>query len=358
MLSKSHNFLFFIQLLFVWLLTSCIDRISLETEGTVDLLVIEGSINNGPGPYTVTIRRSGDFSEDQLAIADPVTGAQAQIIAETGEFSSMVEVSPGVYETDDLNFLGTPGNTYHVEVTLANGKTYHSIPEKLLPVPPIEAITFEIFKGEVLNNKNVILERNFIRFKAGARIPEDPENRYLKWNFFGEYEFVEIPDPSSPLDVVQKCYLPEVLDLNRVVIFDGKDNGGETFTQEVFVKELDYKFHTTYCFHLYQQSLTFEAFEFWELVENLVNRSGSLFEVPPGRVRGNIINPNEPNEEVLGYFYATSIDSMRLFVRNREIEDIVIPNFCDNADPELMESCFNCALLFNSSLEKPPYWED
>ena len=338
-------------------LTGCIDRITLETDGVVDLLVIEGSVNNGPGPYTLTIRRSGDFSEDQLAIPDPVSGVQVTIFAGTGEFSSMIETSPGVYQTDDPDFRGEVGKTYHIEATLSDGKTYRSNPEKLLPVPPIDEITFETFKENLLNNNNAVLEKDFIRFQVKTSIPNDPENGYLKWNFFGEYVFTEIGS-DSPFDPVRQCYLKENIDLNRVVIFDGTETTSNELTKEVFVKELDAKFRTTYCFHLYQQSLTREAFAFWEKVETLVDRTGSLFEVPPGRVDGNIINPNEPNEEVLGYFYATAIDSLRFFVQRRDIEDVVIRNPCSNADNELLPSCFDCLLLLNSTLERPIYWED
>ena len=348
----------FIILSLVWVLASCIDRIPLETEGTVDLLVIEGSINNGPGPYTVTIKRSGDFSEDQLAIQKPIAGAQVRIVAETGEFSPMTEIDPGIYQTSDLSFRGEPGNTYYVEATLDEGRTYRSIPEKLQPVPRIDGIFFDTFQEDRLNSNNVIIERDFIRFLVNTSIPDDTENRYFKWNFSGEYVFTEVPDPENPLDPVRQCYLTDIIDLNKIVIFNGLEAEANNLTEEIFVTELDNKFRTTYCFHLYQQSLTREAYEFWEEVGTLVNRTGSLFEVPPGRIRGNIVNVNEPDEEVLGYFYVTSIDSLRFFFQRRNVPDIIIPNPCRDAEPESFPECFDCQLFPGSTLERPPYWEN
>ncbi|MDN5217207.1 DUF4249 domain-containing protein [Fulvivirgaceae bacterium BMA12] len=355
---KLYDHRFFVQLLLLCWLTGCIDKIPLDTEGMVDLLVIEGSINNQPGPYTITIKRSGDFSEDQLAIPDPVTGAQVRIVASTGESSAMSEIDPGIYQTDDLNFRGEIGKSYHMEATLADGKTYRSLAEELLPVPPIEQVNFGTIKQEVLGDNNVISEEDFIRFSVDTRIPDDGKRHYLKWNFTGEYVFSEIGDPSVPLKPVRRCYVPDNIDLNKIVIFSGGDGARKELTKELLVKDLDNKFLITYCFHLFQQSLTPGAYAFWEKVEALVNRSGSLFEVPPGRIDGNIINPDEPDEEVLGYFYATAVDDVRFFVQRRDIEDVVIFNNCNNADPELLALCLNCLLVTNSTLEKPPYWED
>ncbi len=335
---------------------SCIDEIPLETNGEVDQLVIAGRIHNGQGPYSVKIERSGDFSEDQLGIGRPVGGATVVMRGSDGSFSAMIETEAGSYITTDLSFQGKVGIAYTIEVTTTDGESYQSTEEKLLPVPTIQSIETEIFKEDVLNSNNSIQEVDFIRYLVNTSMPQNSEGIGLKWNFGGVYEFLEKQNPATPLASPQTCYITQLLDLNKVVLQEGKV--GEAFEisgKEVFNQELDFRYANNFCFHLYQQSLTPEAFAFWNKVEQLIGRTGSLFETPPGKIKGNISNINN-DEEVLGYFYATAIDTLRIYTSPRDL-DLVVRQPCDSNDPELEDICFNCTLLTNSTLTQPSYWE-
>lgn len=345
-----------ILILVTFATASCIDEIPLETNGEVDLLVIAGSINNGPGPYQVRIGRSGDFSEDQLGISSPVTGANVIMRASNGTFSNMVESSPGIYETTDLNFKGEIGNAYSLEVVTADGETYQSTAEKMLPVPAITGIETTVVTEQVLNSNNSLQDVQMIKYFVSTSIPPDNEGVGLKWNFGSIYEFLERENPATPLVSPKVCYVKQLIDLNKVVVQEG--NLGERVDvnrKEVFKQELDFRYSSKYCFHLYQQSLTPTAYEFWNKVEQLIGRTGSLFEAPPGKINGNITNSNS-DEEILGYFYATAIDTMRLYTTPRDL-DLVIRQACASDDPDLVDICFNCTLLTNSTLNKPIYWE-
>ena len=105
-----------------------------------------------------------------------------------------------------------------------------------------------------------------------------------------------------------------------------------------------------------QQSLTKASFEYWRQVHQLVSREGDFFEPIDAKVITNLVNIDDPTEEVFGYFYATEEKLIRTYAAP-EIADNPRP-FCPepimfgSAPPE----CCNCLSLPNSTTERPIWW--
>jgi hypothetical protein len=81
--------------------------------------VIEANITDQPGPYTVTITKTVNFSDPNIFPA--VTGAFVVMNDDAGNIDTLTETSPGVYSTSTMQ--GVPGRTYTLHVTAEN-KTY------------------------------------------------------------------------------------------------------------------------------------------------------------------------------------------------------------------------------------------
>ena len=83
-----------------------------------------------------------------------------------------------------------------------------------------------------------------------------------------------------------------------------------------------------------------------------------MFEAAPGRLKTNISNPEEDDDNITGYFYATEIDTFRIYVS---------PAFADFPDtlciplPDMVQEphvCLDCLVEPRSTMDKPFYWPE
>ncbi len=116
-ISSYTNFLtaaFLTLTLFV--LPGCEKVINVDLNVASPRIVIEGLINDGPGPYTVLISKSGSyFNQPSLPL---VSGAEVIITDNTGIKDTLAEKAPGVYITSKIR--GIPGRTYTLAVRSDN----------------------------------------------------------------------------------------------------------------------------------------------------------------------------------------------------------------------------------------------
>lgn len=109
--------------------SSCQKVIDINLNAAAPQIVIEGSVNDQPGPYYVNLSQTVNFSETN--VFPPVTGALVKISDNTGLTDILTEVSPGSYRTSTLQ--GVPGRSYTLSVS-ANGKNYSSLSTMPAPV--------------------------------------------------------------------------------------------------------------------------------------------------------------------------------------------------------------------------------
>jgi len=125
--------IWFIILVFVIvLITSCQKVINIDLNSASPALVITGNINDQPGPYTVSLSQTVNFSDPNSFPA--VSGAFISITDNTGIIDTLVETKPGTYHTKKTT--GVAGRTYNLTV-IANGQTYTA--SSTMP----QAVTFD-----------------------------------------------------------------------------------------------------------------------------------------------------------------------------------------------------------------------
>jgi hypothetical protein len=100
-------------------LTACEEVISIDYNTSTSQIVIEGEVNNNPGPYKVKITRSVPM--DQPGVYPAVSGASVRISDNAGNMEILSETAPGIYQTSTLQ--GIQGRTYVLTVE-TNGQVY------------------------------------------------------------------------------------------------------------------------------------------------------------------------------------------------------------------------------------------
>ncbi|MDP4278803.1 MAG: DUF4249 domain-containing protein [Bacteroidota bacterium] len=122
-----RSFVFFAIVLLLGL-TACEKVIDLDFGTTSSQLVIQGTVFDQPGPYTVRLIRSVDM--DAAGVYPFVTGATVTISDNAGHSEQLAEGDSGRYTTSTLR--GVPGRTYTLTVK-TGGKTYTAV--STMPAP-------------------------------------------------------------------------------------------------------------------------------------------------------------------------------------------------------------------------------
>lgn len=346
------------------LLPGCLDEISFDSpENQLENLAIQGKLIKGaPSVVSVSIARVSAFSGFDQPM--PVEPARVSLLDENGNALDLVASGPGLFqlEIDDnqAGFAIREGHAYQIKVVMQAGLSYESGLEPLLPVPHALSMDIELSSRGEINEVGNIVENPYLQFFIHTPLTaaNNSQRSFLKWEMEGCYRFIESTPNSSAFP--KTCYNKDAVSLGKVIVFDGPASGAGSLDSRHLLLDTkqDYRFSQGYYLTVYQQSLSESAFDYWDQVSQVVERSGGFFEPAPGKIKGNIRNADDPEEEVFGYFYATVQDTFRLRVRP---EDAYYPtSFCLSsfAAGERNAVCFNCLLRPNSSLEKPDYWED
>lgn len=121
----------------------CQKVINIDLNSASPAIVIIGNINDQPGPYTVTLSQTANFSDPNTFPS--ISGAFVTIADNAGDKDTLAEVSPGKYHTKKIQ--GVIGRTYYLSVT-ANGQTYtsSSTMPQLVPFDTIRIVRFDLFK--------------------------------------------------------------------------------------------------------------------------------------------------------------------------------------------------------------------
>jgi len=129
------RFCSYLTLLFSLLLLSCVTEYQPDTVSLPPALVVEGQITDQPGPYTVRLTRTADYSYKTLNLLE--TGAVVSIEDNQGNRETLREQAPGgVYQTRVGGIQGVAGRTYKLTIQTKSGTRYESVPELITAAPP------------------------------------------------------------------------------------------------------------------------------------------------------------------------------------------------------------------------------
>lgn len=256
-------------------LTSCEQVIELPLSDEADSkIVINGLVSDLPGPYYVDITKSRNFfSNDE---PDVVIGATVWI-TENGELvDTLLEVRPGVYETQKIT--GEPGSSYVLDVW-SNGEHYQA--EETMPSHVVlSGVRFDPLEiedqDELCDDKGDC--RPLYNILLSAKEPQHEVNYYL-WRFYENGDLVVDPE--------------------EIIYADDQFVSGSDIVDlplDIYVREGD-------TIRMEMLSLTKEHWEYWWGVDEQINFAGGPTGSPPDNVSTNLSNG------ALGYFGVSAISS-------------------------------------------------
>jgi hypothetical protein len=120
--------------------SSCREIFDDELTGSdTNILVVEGVINNNPGPYKVKLSRSVFFTSDKRV---EVTDAEVYVIDDLNNRYDFLEKAPGIYLSDSANFRGQLGRVYTLYINTNDRLKYKSTPCTIGPPSKIDTLYY------------------------------------------------------------------------------------------------------------------------------------------------------------------------------------------------------------------------
>ena len=331
----------------------CIEDISFDTESGESQIVVGGSVHNGPGPYTVQlgVTRSGE------SLPLPLSDATIELIDSSDNRVAFGEVEPGIYQTVDENFRGEPGETYHLEVGLSNGRSFSSEPEKIPLKSAASSVHLETGFVPEQTASGGSRDVPVVFVSADTDLPDTDDSLFLKWTVEGLYAFREIQRTGPFAPPSNTCFITDTINPQSITLFSGAQAGSGQIRNQSLTEErvVQHKFFIRYYFNVITTSITERRYNYWQNVDEIINQSGTIFDVSPATVPGNINNNNQSDLPVLGYFEAVVRDTSREFVTSSDFS-FFIPDPCGLSRSDRHPNCNNCLEIENSTLERPRYF--
>ncbi len=298
------------------LLVSCIDDYDPKVSSYENLLVVDGLFSNEPGPHIVRLSLSSNMADPQFV---PVTGATVNIHDNLGNVMVLTEIAAGIYATE-ASAAGVVGRFYSVEIQTASGKYYVSEPERLNDPVEVDTVYHAIVTREDPEKDYSLYGYEFYVNTREADKPEqylkwDVEATYqyqsdytIRWYFDGELHWFHGPDSLFncwKTNKIHAIYTAGTNNLTNPVINGFPLNFVSTETRQLSVR---------YSLLVKQRTISRQAYDYWVELRKQNGSNASLYSSQPHFIKGNLLNPDDPEERVLGYFLVNGVDRMRIFV--------------------------------------------
>jgi hypothetical protein len=341
-------------------------------------LVVDGVINASPNSTTtIVLSRTRNLTDTFLT--SPEKFAVVAIEAAGGGSFRLQEQPNGIYTIENLTL--NKNEKYRLHIT-TNRTEYISEFVPVKDTPPIDSITWK--KGV-----DVTIYAN----------THDPSNnsRYYRWDFTETWQYQSQLETSLGV----QDGLIFFRDSTNQVFNCWKDRGSTDIVlassiklaQDVIdhvpitvVSSNSEKIAIRYSMLVRQYALTEEAFKYWEILKENTQSLGTLFDKQPGQLRSNLHNLADPNEPVIGFVSACSIQERRMFINNAEVSPwpgalpgidcqvLFIPQdpnfqvfnypdtnyapyyFTSGAIVITKKECLDCRVRAGGTNQKPPFW--
>ncbi len=363
---KSHfNYSYIVPSLWVLFLlsNSCISPADIDLGEVNPSLVVEGFITDQAGPHEIIISRVAPFAGVlQGGIIERIKDAEVSLIDDLGNVTPLETVNlikkevfnsnpmgcspavtfvegPSDFRTPE-GFRGVVGRTYTLQI-IVEGNTYQSTPQLMLATPVIDTIGLNFTE---VPSTNELTPRSGVEVSATWQDP--PGNTFYSWRLNGIYRINTQDRFSSssicclfdPVDNgASDCWIRETDVEGNVLSLSDRFFEAQRRTEIVgFIEDDGLRFANRdiipsrqYYVQVEQYQLSQEAFEFFDRVGVLATINGEIFDPPPLSIRGNISNVNNPDERVIGFFGAYSVQTKDTFIPLDLLESIqTFPNPC------------------------------
>ena len=303
---------------FLLISVACVDSYTPQVLSyNLNLLVVDGFINSGSGPTQIRLSRTQNIAE--TGKAKPELHAEVIVEREDGAFYAL---------TDSENSGTYSGNVtimpqhYRLKITTKDQKTYRSEFVEIKNTPAIDDVNWRI-------------ENNGIKLYVNTHDAHEAVG-YYQWEFEETWHFrsefctnLEYKNGKivamDPFIDIHNCWQTDK-PKDKILIASTSSLSENRVSQFpiTFVSAETEKMGIRYSILVRQYSVTRENFEYLQALRKNTEELGSIFDPQPSHNTGNVVNVNDPLEQVLGYVGAHNMHEQRIFIARSELQDSLL----------------------------------
>jgi Domain of unknown function (DUF4249) len=360
-------YLFLIINLSFWV-HSCVDSVPFPTKSEEGFLSVEGTFHNLADTQFVNLYRSKGYN----ATPNPEINARITVFSNDNKSAIYDEIRPGVYALLPQILRGEVGKRYFIEIKTSDGKTYQSEPDTMPePVKP-DSISFSAYDKSELSPSGFETKDRVLKILINTPIKQGNMDAFLRWNIDDSFEFNTLPECNPSFKNVITCYYSRKMPNSRLALASSKDllyqRVDDFAINEVSLRLFSLQFKEIHYWRVNQNAITEKAYSYWKNIDKVSNQVGSLFDVAPAYVKGNLFNVTDKEEKVLGYFEIAAVERivrpLTIGLINRDYGFVQAKEYdpCDDYyTPEKRPLCCNCPIYqiigWTNTPQKPSYWK-
>ncbi len=311
-------------------LITCIEPVEPEFEFRENLVFVEGFVGTSEGASFVNLNESVLNGSGYLNVF--IEGAEVTFInTKTNEVVRLIEEEE-IY-VPPSNFVASIGDLWKLEVNLADGRQYESLPELISEPVAISSLN-------ATYDPNLVFRESSNEFVPGHSIsvtlddPIDKENYYY-WRFRSFEKIVicvlcndgifrngacEDHDPPfgeghyHTYTCDSDCW--KIRYNENIKLFTDRFSNGNTINELPIGDVLLYT-KRDILVEVQQYSLSPSGYTYYKKLKDVVDNNSGFNAPPPAALIGNMFNPNDSEEFVLGRFTAASTVTSSIFIDNR-----------------------------------------
>lgn len=340
---------------------ACVEPFSVDFGTAKEYIVVDGVITNMDVPQFISLSKTNPDAKNESSEFTqtiwtkgvstlPLSGAKAKLIVNGSTQVALTESESGIYELPPA-FRGKTGDSYQLKFITEDGKSYESGLEKMLPVPQVTR-AYDIFNpkgiprlseyyGDFTPSNDIYLdfndpggEQNFYRWQwtlweVQKTCSTCNQGKYYLFDTENGIDGNCFKDLTMPFNSVfdysceDLCW--DIFYSNGINIYSDVYTNGQS-QKDKLVAQIPLLQSNPCLVSLQQNSLTPGAYRFLKLIQDQAVNSGTLADTPPAPIQGNVVNTNDKNELVIGYFTASSTAEYRTMLWRKNIRNAAVLN--------------------------------
>lgn len=381
---KNHN----IALLAIWALWgACVEPFYPNIEAQrAQRYVVVGQVRDDTAWQTVQVSATAPLTEPNYT---PIDDCQVSIWDDSGNRFPLHSVGDGRYEgVVGLEYMG-PGIAFRVEVLTPDNQLLRSAYDTMPAAPPMGRVHWAIETEELpgANNEKQQVVQFYYDYSG-----QSEHSRYARLSLHETWErHMAFPIENIYAGRITRIFPPDYSyyycwntnshpDLFTISTLGFDRNEYRDFRLHS-VSNRTSRLSVLYSLLVEQQSLSEQAYFFWDQMRQNSQTSGGLYGTQPLQVQGNLSNTTQPDNPVVGFFSASSVRTQRIFVPRPNEKDFTPydPGPCTAPFPEFgwadffpedypvyfnddlgpvvihQNYCVDCRVR-GGSTQKPDYW--
>ena len=339
---------------------ACVDSLEQTLRGTVDVIVVDGTITNLAEPQIIRLNRSKADPLTGRPGSVPVTKAKVEVVVDSSQTIIANETEEGRYQLPS-DFQGHVGGVYQLRFTLSDGTRYQSTQQTMQSAPLITKVnarfnpislsadelnSFTAAHDLFIETQDPANQPNYYRWDWRLWESQDwckscVQGRYSVNNVLTRYASNGLQYYETGNSLFEDCFYPPssgsggprldyfiydypcrtrcwaVLSSTQLNVFsDIYSNGGLISNRKV--AQIPFYQRNPCLVEVRQSALTPAAYQFYQQLTEQTQRPGGVTDAPPTASVGNVQNEANENETVVGIFTASAVATVRHWLDRKD----------------------------------------